>query len=124
ESHITPEAEVLKKLNRETHAAILMPQMLSGHLQGNFLKMLSGMINPSQILEIGTYTGYSCICLAEGLKQGGMIHTVDINEELHDMVKRHVKEAVLEKKVKIYVGNALNIIPAIKETFDLVFIDA
>jgi caffeoyl-CoA O-methyltransferase len=124
EAHIKPESEVLKKLNRDTHAGVLMPQMLSGHLQGNFLKMVSSMIAPSQVLEIGTYTGYSCICLAEGLTNDGSIHTIDVNEELHDMVKRYIKEAGIEKKVKTYIGNALNIIPTIKETFDLVFIDA
>lgn len=124
EAHIKPEPEVLKKLNRETYAGVLMPQMLSGHLQGAFLKMISSMIHPSQILEIGTFTGYSCICLADGLKPDGTIHTIDINEELSDMVKRHIKEAGIEKKVKTYIGNALEIIPTIKETFDIVFIDA
>ena len=124
EAHIKPELEVLKKLNRETYANVLMPRMLSGHLQGSFLRMMSTMVNPSQILEIGTFTGYSCICLAEGLKENGMIHTIDINEELSDMVKKYIKEAGIEKKVKTYVGNALTIIPEIKEIFDIVFIDA
>ena len=124
EAHIKPEPEVLKKLNRETYANVLMPRMLSGHLQGSFLRMMSTMVNPSQILEIGTFTGYSCICLAGGLKENGIIHTIDINEELSDMVKKYIKEAGVEKKVKTYVGNALTIIPTIKETFDIVFIDA
>ncbi|HTB06501.1 MAG TPA: O-methyltransferase [Bacteroidia bacterium] len=124
EAHIKPEPEVLKKLNRETYANVLMPRMLSGHLQGSFLRMMSTMVNPSQILEIGTFTGYSCICLAGGLKENGIIHTIDINEELSDMVKKYIKEAGIEKKVKTYVGNALTIIPAIQETFDIVFIDA
>lgn len=124
EAHTSPETEVLKKLNRETNAKILMPQMLSGHLQGRFLKMLCTMIRPKCILEIGTYTGYSTICLAEGLQEGGIIHTIDINEELTSVVKRYIKEAGANKKVKVHVGNALDIIPTIKETFDMVFIDA
>ena len=86
--------------------------------------MISTMIKPSQILEIGTFTGYSCICLAEGLKENGMLHTIDINEELSDMVQKYIKEAGIGKKVKTYIGNGLTIIPEIKETFDIVFIDA
>lgn len=124
ETHTTPEPGILQKLSRETHAKVLMPQMISGHLQGRFLKMLSCMISPKQILEIGTFTGYSSICLSEGLKEGGMVHTIDINEELSDLVKRYLKESGAEKKVKIYIGNALEIIPTIDKTFDLVFIDA
>jgi caffeoyl-CoA O-methyltransferase len=124
ESHCHEEDNVLKKLNRETHASILMPQMLSGHLQGIFLTMLSKMIKPRQILEIGTFTGYSAICLSQGLQEGGMLHTIDINEELLHIVKRYLKESGVEQKVKTYTGNALDIIPGIKEEFDLVFIDA
>lgn len=124
ESHTREESDILKKLNRETYAKVLMPQMLSGHVQGRFLKMLSCMINPAQILEVGTFTGYSSICLAEGLKEGGMVHTIDINEELHPMVLRYIKDACMENKIKTYVGNALDIIPALNYTFDLVFIDA
>jgi predicted O-methyltransferase YrrM len=102
----------------------MMPRMLSGHLQGRFLKMISCMVNPSQILEVGTFTGYSSICLAEGLKDGGMVHTIDINEELTPMVLRYIKESGMENKIKTYTGNALNIIPVLNHTFDLVFIDA
>jgi caffeoyl-CoA O-methyltransferase len=123
-SHTREEPEVLKKLNRETYAKVLMPQMLSGHVQGRFLKMISCMVNPSQVLEVGTFTGYSSICLAEGLKEGGMVHTIDINEELTPIVKRYIKEAGMENKIKTYVGNALDIIPVLNHTFDLVFIDA
>ena len=124
EDHTKTEPAVLKKLNRETHAHVLMPQMLSGHVQGRFLKMLTTMIQPEQVLEIGTFTGYSAITIAEGLSSDGMVHTIDINEELHEMVLRFVKESGQEKKIKTYVGNALEIIPKLDVTFDMVFIDA
>jgi predicted O-methyltransferase YrrM len=123
-AHSQSESEVLKKLNRDTHANVLMPRMLSGHMQGNLLSMFSKMIQPKQILEIGTYTGYSGICLAQGLQEGGKLHTIDINEELELMVRSFFKEAGLTNKISFYIGNALTIIPTIKETFDLVFIDA
>lgn len=118
------ESDVLKKLNRETHAKVLMPRMLSGHMQGNILGMFSKMIKPAQILEIGTYTGYSGICLAQGLEENGKLHTIDINDELEKMVRSYIEEAGLTNKINFYVGNALSIIPTIEETFDLVFIDA
>jgi len=124
EGHTKPEPSVLQKLNRETHANVLMPQMLSGHLQGRFLKMLTTMINPDHVLEIGTFTGYSGICIAEGMKENATLHTIDINDELLPMVKAYIKEAGMEKKIKTYVGNALEIIPTIHHTFDMVFIDA
>jgi len=124
ENHTKSEPETLKKLNRETHAHVLMPQMLSGHVQGRFLKMLTSMIQPKNVLEIGTFTGYSAISIAEGLPEGGTIHTIDINEELHSMVAKYVKESGSEKKVKTYVGNALKIIPEMNIVFDMVFIDA
>ncbi len=123
-AHSQPESEVLKKLNRDTHAHVLMPRMLSGHMQGNLLSMLSKMIQPKQILEIGTYTGYSGICMAQGLQEGGKLHTIDINEELEKMVRSFFSDAGLTDKINYYIGNALEIIPSIKETFDLVFIDA
>jgi predicted O-methyltransferase YrrM len=124
ESHTTPETEVLQQLNRETHAKILMPRMLSGHLQGQFLSMISHMVKPKAVLEIGTYTGYSAICLAAGLQDGGVLHTIDINEELEEMVTAFISKAGLQNKIKNHIGNALKIIPTLKETFDLVFIDA
>ncbi len=124
EEHTKSEPEVLKKLNRETHAHVLMPQMLSGHLQGRFLKMLTCMIQPKQVLEIGTFTGYSALCIAEGLPEGGMLHTIDINEELSGIVKKYLTESGADKKVKTYTGNALQIIPELDYTFDMVFIDA
>lgn len=123
-SHTRPENEVLKKLNRETHAKVMMPRMLSGHLQGQVLKMLSFMIRPRHILEIGTYTGYSALCLAEGLQDGGKLHTIDINEELESMVRQFITEAGMENKIDYHLGKALDIIPSLNEPFDLVFIDA
>jgi predicted O-methyltransferase YrrM len=124
DSHTREEPEILKKLDRETYAKVMMPRMLSGHLQGRFLKMICSMVNPTLVLEVGTYTGYSALCLAEGLKEGGMVHTIDINEELSPMVMRYIKEAGMEHKIKTYIGNALDIIPTLDYTFDLVFIDA
>ena len=123
-AHSQAETDILKKLNRETHAKILMPRMLSGHMQGNLLTMLSKMIQPKQILEIGTYTGYSGICLAQGLIENGILHTIDNNEELELMVRKYINEAGLTQKIKYYIGNALDIIPTINENYDLVFIDA
>ena len=118
------ESEILKKINRETYAKVLMPRMLSGHLQGNVLSMFSKMIKPTQILEIGTYTGYSALCLASGLTETGKLHTIDINEELENMVRAYFAEAGMTNKINYYIGNALTIIPTINETFDIVFIDA
>ncbi len=123
-AHSQAEPEVLKKLNRDTQAKVMMPRMLSGHMQGNVLRMFSNMIQPKQILEIGTYTGYSAICLAAGLQEGGKLHTIDINEELEMMVRSAFKDAGLTPKINYYLGNALGIIPELDETFDLVFIDA
>ncbi len=122
--HSQAESEVLKKLNRETHAKVLMPRMLSGHMQGNLLSMFSKMIQPKHILEIGTYTGYSAICLAQGLQKEGVLHTIDINEELEKMVRSFFDESELSDKINYHIGNALQIIPKLNESFDLVFIDA
>ncbi len=122
--HTSAEPELLRKLNRETHASVLMPQMLSGHVQGRFLKMLAAMINPVQMLEIGTFTGYSCLCFAEGMKEEATVHTIDINEERSSLVSRYIKEAGAGRKIKTYTGDALTIIPVIHEVFDMVFIDA
>ena len=123
-SHSQSESDVLKKLNRETHLKVLSPRMLSGHLQGNFLSMISKMIQPKQILEIGTYTGYSAICLAQGLQEGGKLHTIDSNEQLEKMARSYFQEAGLTNKINFVIGDALTVIPTIQETFDLVFIDA
>lgn len=124
EAHTQPESNVLKELNRETNANVLQPRMLSGHLQGQVLAMLSKMIRPQKILEIGTYTGYSAICLAQGLTQGGVLHTIDINEELEELVKKYISKAALQNKIITHTGNALEIIPRLNEQFDIVFIDA
>jgi caffeoyl-CoA O-methyltransferase len=124
EGHTSPEPELLHKINRQTHLSVMRPRMLSGHLQGRLLSMFSHMIRPKQILEVGTYTGYSALCLAEGMQEDGTLHTIDINEELEDMVRGYIAEAGLSESVKYYIGNALEIIPTIDATFDLVFIDA
>ncbi|MFI5163759.1 MAG: O-methyltransferase [Bacteroidia bacterium] len=118
------ELDVLKRLNRETHLKMTMPQMLSGHMQGLMLQMFSKMIRPKNILEIGTFTGYSAICLAQGLQDGGKLHTIDVNEEFKEIILRYIREAGLQDKIQLHIGSAVNILPALKEEFDLVFIDA
>jgi predicted O-methyltransferase YrrM len=118
------ESDVLAKLNRETWAKVLIPRMLSGHLQGRALSMFSKMIRPKTILEIGTYTGYSAICLSEGLQEDGKLHTIDINEELKSMSSSNFEKAGIADNVIQYVGNAKEIIPKKNDDFDLVFIDA
>jgi caffeoyl-CoA O-methyltransferase len=124
EQHTSPEPELLRQLNRETHAKVMMPRMLSGHLQGRVLALFSQMIRPRQILEIGTYTGYSALCLAEGLQEGGTLHTIDLNEELEELVRGYFEQAGFSSRIRYYLGNALELVPTIRETFDLVFIDA
>lgn len=124
EDHSENESDLLQQLNRETNAKVMMPRMISGHLQGRVLSMLSHMIRPHHILEIGTYTGYSAICMAEGLQPEGKITTIDINEELETMVRGYFKKAGLENCVDYRIGNALEIIPTLSGPFDLVFIDA
>jgi len=122
--HSTKEDSVLQQLTRETHLKVQMPQMLSGQLQGTFLEMFTSLLQPKRVLEIGTFTGYSGICLARGLANEGLLYTIDINEELTPMVQRYLHKAGVAEKVKILTGNALLIIPDLNETFDLVFIDA
>ena len=119
-----PESELLQELNRETYAKVLMPRMLSGHIQGRVLSMLSKMIQPKVILEIGTFTGYSAICLAEGLTKDGKLITIDINDELEGMVRRFVQRSDYGSQIDVRIGKALEIIPLLNETYDLVFIDA
>ncbi len=122
--YTTPESPVLAALNRETNMKRGDAVMLSGHVQGALLQMLSHMIRPKNILEIGTFTGYSAICLAQGLQPEGHLHTIEIDEELHEMSSRYFKEAGLADKIIQHTGVAADIIPAMKEQFDLVFIDA
>ena len=122
--HSSAETKNLADLNRETFIKAMMPQMLSGQVQGKFLEFISRMINPEYILEIGTYTGYSAICLAKGLKSAGKLITLDINEELTPMVKKYITLEKLEDKIEVLTGNALQIIPTLTQQFDLVFIDA
>ncbi len=124
EDHTSPEPEILRQLNRETHANVLSPRMLSGHLQGRVLALLSHLVKPYRVLEIGTYTGYSALCLAEGLTAGGKVITLDVNEELERMVRSFVEKAGMTDRVDFRIGRAADLIPQLDETFDLVFIDA
>ena len=123
-NHSDSEDPVLAELNRETNLKILRPRMLSGHLQGKILEMLSKMIRPEKILELGTYTGYSAICLAKGLQENGKLYTIEINDELEDIITKYIDKANLTEKIKLHFGDARSIIPEINEQFDLVFIDA
>ena len=122
--HSQPEPEILKELSRETWQKVLAPRMLSGHLQGRILSMLSKLIRPKYILEIGTYTGYSALCLAEGMQASGELHTIDINEELHELQRKYFDRSGHGSKIVQHTGNALEIIPKLDRSFDLVFIDA
>ena len=124
EQHTSKETDSLHSLYRETHIKTIMPQMIAGHLQGAFLSMMSFMIQPKQILEVGTFTGYSAICLCSGLQENGMLHTIDINEELQSMQKQYFEKAGVSEKITPHIGNALDIIPTIDATFDIVFLDA
>lgn len=123
-SHTSPEPDYLQDLNRETWSKVLMPRMLSGHVQGRFLALLSRMIRPQRVLEIGTYTGYSALCLAEGLAEGGYIDTIDINDELRSMAARHIDRAGFSDRIRLHTGHALEVIPKLEGRFDLAFIDA
>lgn len=124
EKYTQKEDDVLYQLHRETHQKILRPRMLSGHLQGQLLTMFSNMISPDRILEIGTYTGYSAICLARGLKENGKLYTIDINEELEDFALSFFEKAGLENQIELLVGDAMQIVPELNQNWDLVFIDA
>ncbi len=124
EQHTDAESPLLNELTRETHKKILMSRMISGHLQGRVLAMLSHMIRPQRVLEIGTFTGYSALCLAEGLAPGGKIITIDKNEELESMARRYFAKSDYEQAIDFYVADAMELIPTIEGPFDLVFIDA
>jgi len=124
EAHTSGQPDFLYELYRETYLKTMYPRMISGHLQGEFLKMVSLMIHPRRILEIGTFTGYSAINLALGLTGDGMLHTIDSNAESVEIGRKYFKKAGVEKKITVHIGNALSLIPQINEIFDLVFIDA
>jgi caffeoyl-CoA O-methyltransferase len=124
DNHTSPEGDVLKQLNRDTHANVLQPRMLSGHFQGRLLSMISHMVKPQTILEIGTYTGYSAICLAEGLAKGGKLITIDVNAEREGMVNAYIDTAGMKHCIQHIIGDAINIVKTLSHTYDLVFIDA
>lgn len=124
EAHSEPENELLKRIHRDTYAQVLMPRMLSGHIQGRSLSMLCSMIKPKNVLEIGTFTGYSALCMAEHLGEGGKLVTIDINEELEDRVRGYFEASGQSAAIDYIIGNALEIVPGLATTFDLVFIDA
>lgn len=119
-----PESELLQHINRETHLKVLMPRMLSGHYQGRVLSMLSKMISPRRILEIGTFTGYATLCLAEGLTPEGKLFTLDINTELEDMVRENFAKSSYDQQINYILGDAQSTLNTLDEVFDLVFIDA
>ncbi len=124
EKHSATEPEILQQLTKETYQKILLPRMLSGHFQGRVLSMLSKILNPKHILELGTYTGYATLCLAEGLKSDGTIDTIDINEELEDIQQKYFSASEFKDQIIQHIGNALDIVPTLNKKFDLVFIDA
>ena len=125
EDHCDPEPEPLQKINRDTYLKVLKPHMLSGHYQGRLLSFLSKMIQPKRILEIGTFTGYATICLAEGLAEDGIIHTIEVNREMEEMLNSHFKLTNVDKKIRLHFGEAIQVLEDLKgEVFDLVFIDA
>ncbi len=124
EQHSEKEPELLAALNKETYQKILLPRMLSGHFQGRVLSMLSHLIRPVNILEIGTYTGYSALCLCEGMQENGALHTIDIKEELVDFQRKHFDKSPWGKQIFQHLGEAVAIIPTLEVKFDLVFIDA
>jgi caffeoyl-CoA O-methyltransferase len=124
EQHSEKEPELLAALNKETYQKVLLPRMLSGHFQGRVLSMLSKLIRPINILEIGTYTGYSALCLCEGMQEDGILDTIDIKEELVDFQRKHFDKSPWGNQIVQHLGEALDIIPTLETKFDLVFIDA
>ena len=122
--HSQQEPRILKDLNRETNLKVLQPRMISGAHQGRLLSIISKIISPTKILEIGTFTGYSTLCLSEGLTKNGRIHTVDINEELYDLQRKYFKKSPFNDNIIQHLGNALEVIPTMDNNFDLIFLDA
>jgi len=123
-AHIDEETELLKQLNRDAHVNLLKPRMLSGHLQGRMLKMFCRMLQPKYILEIGTYTAYATLCMAEGIAEDSEIHTIEVNDELEDFITKYLHKSKLKNRIHLHIGDALQIIPTIDCIFDLVFVDA
>ena len=123
-NHTQDESNLLKALNKETHQKILQSRMISGHFQGRVLSFISQLIRPETILEIGTYTGYATLCLAEGLTKNGKIHTIEINEELIDFQKKYFDQSKFKNQIFTHIGDAIDIIPKLKLKFDLIFLDA
>lgn len=123
-NHIDEEGEFLKRLNRDTHVNMLRPRMLSGHLQGRILKMICRMIRPNRILELGTFTGYSAFCMAEGLNPEGELHTIEMDDEIEDFTRSYLEKSPYKDRIHLYIGDAMKVVPALEGTFDMVFIDA
>lgn len=123
-THSDNEGDLLAALNRDAHVNLLRPRMLSGHLQGRILKMFCRMLRPTRVLEIGTYTGYATLCIAEGLEENGLVHTIEINDEMEDFINKYINLSPDKDKIRVHFGDALDIIPRLEETFDMVFIDA
>lgn len=122
-AHIDEESDYLRKLYRDTHVKLLRPRMASGHLQGRMLKMFTEMIRPHQVLEIGTYSGYSALCLAEGLPEGSLLHTFEINDEQEDFTRPWLEGSLYSDRIRFYIGDALELVPQLGITFDLAFVD-
>ncbi len=124
EAHSTPESDLLYRLNRETNLKCIKPRMISGHLQGRLLSFISQMMRPKRILEIGTYTGYATLCLAEGLSDDGRIDTIEVDEELEEMIRRYFSQSAYNEKITLHIGDALQVLKQLDATWDLVFMDA
>ena len=124
DAQLPEEDSLLRELSRETHLKVVQPRMISGHYQGRLLSLISKMVGPKFILEIGTYTGYSALCLAEGLTKDGVLHTIDINPELQRMQRKYFERSKYGKQIVTHVGDATTLIPGLEEVFDLIFIDA
>jgi len=122
-AHSTAEDELLQELVRYTHLHVMHPRMLSGHLQGRLLSMVSQMLSPRRILEIGAFTGYATLCLAQGLAPDGILHTIERNDELEDICRKFIQRSRHAQQIQLHIGDALEVIPTLDETFDLVFID-
>ena len=122
-AHIAPESTLLRDIYRETNLRLLNPRMASGHIQGRLLKMLVTMIRPQTVLEVGTYSGYATLCLAEGLTAQGMVHTVEIDDELEDFIRKGLEKSPFREKIELHIGDALKVVPELGLTYDLIFLD-